>query len=345
MKILLCFIYILLPTTLSAWGCWSNPKPVLLNCADSCGRIGITGDYLCWKAHEDGLAFSINGIISSGLIPPPSQGEAKNLNWKWDNGYRVGFYYTLPCHCWDFGVIFTRFHTRASGIYNQAETGVSLWETWGAPTGGTFVTDSRGDWKLRFQTVDIEGGYLFGVGKCFIFRPFGGIEFVRTRDTYDIFYANGAFFQDIHNKQHFCGWGPRIGIANNWNIFKCVSLFADGALSLIHGEFRVHRRDLVLAPQIGPTPTVVLNTGDRFSAIRTLLDFKVGVRLDACLCRKLHIFAKVAFENLLFLQHNQMMRFSDGTVVTPQNANYGNYWNIDTNLSFRGLTASFGASF
>lgn len=320
--------------------------PVTLYCPQQCGKIVVFGSYLRWKAHEDGLAYAITGLKTSQNTPPTSKGETKNLTWEKDTGYRIGMGYILPCLCWDINLTYTRFNTSAAGethvpINGQGQS--TLWEVWGAPVGGTFITDASGAWDLQFRTLNLELGRTFTCNNRFIFRPFGGLEAVWTKTNYDIHYEISSFFQNIHNHQRFCGIGPRIGLANNWNILGCVSLFADGAFSLIYGHYSVTRHDIVQT-QIG-NATTWLHTGDRFSTLRSLMDLSVGVRFDACLCGRFHAFAKLAYENLIFINHSQFMRFTEGDINIVADTNVGNYWNTDSLLSLRGLTITAGIDF
>lgn len=319
-----------------------------LYCPPCCGRFGVTAEYLYWKAHEDGLAYAIDGLKTSGNTPPLSEGSVKNITPNWHSGFRVGAGYAFPCQCWDFYVNYTRFNDRTKNSTHVPLNGAgqaTLWETWGPPAGGTFVTDGSGDWNIHFQSVDIDFGRSFLFCNCFIFRPFGGVEVIWTKDTYKVFYSleGTSFFHDILNRVNFTGVGPRIGITNNWNIFKCLSLFLDGSVSLLKANFSVHRRDIV---QTTPGNAAVwLQTRDKFSSLRPVFDFKAGVRWDTCICNAWHVFAKVAFEDLLIMEHCQFMRFTEGDINLVSDTNVGNFWNINTHLSFYGLTVSAGIDF
>lgn len=351
MKILyfLCACFLFTNTTLLFANCCIDDDcctPVSIYCPPTWGNIFVTGAYLNWKAREDGLAYAITGLKTSGNTPPLAKGETKNLSWDRNSGYRVGLGYIFPCLCWDLYLNYTRFNTHASGethVPLNAQGQATLWEVWGAPAGGTFITDASGKWNLKFQSLDLEAGRTFVFKNCYTLRPFGGLEAIWTKNNYDILYQFFPFFQDIHNDQHFSGIGPRIGLANNWNIIKYVSLFADGAFSLLCGNYSISRKDIVQT-QVG-NAAVWVDTGDHFSTVRPVIDLSVGVRLDACFCDRVRIFTKFAYENLIFIHYNQLMRFTEGDINIVSDTNMGNFWNCNSSLVLGGLTITAGILF
>lgn len=329
------------------FNCGETPLTV---CCPPCwyGKLFITADYLHWKAREDGLAYAITGLKNSDNTPPLGEGGTFYPDFKSDSGFRVGAGYLLPCLCWDVTLNYTRFNTHASDDVTVPTVGgsFSLWEVWGPPAGGTFVTNASSEWDLHFQTLDLEVGRSFCYGNYFVFRPYGGLTGVWTDDDYDVVYSSlPDFFQNIHNGQDFSGVGPRVGILSNWNVFQFLSLFTDFSLAGVWGRYSVERVDVVQTTATPSNAAVWVNTGDDFSTVRSIFDFKIGARADLCLCNRLHVFAKVAYETLIFFKHNQFMRFTEGDINIVADTNIGNYWNVDKDLTFHGLTVSFGVGF
>jgi hypothetical protein len=313
-------------------------------CPPACGRLSVTADYLYWRAHEDGLAYALTGLGTVGppAIPPTEQGEVADIDEEWNSGYRVGVNYLFPCLCWDLALNYTHIDCDSSDRTDVPGTGAasSLWVVFGPPATGsaTLAPIATADWNLHFQTFDLEIGRSFCWGNSFIFRTFGGIETIWTKDRYDIAYLSppDAFAQFIHHKQNFCGTGPRIGLNNLWNVFKCLGLFADGSFSLVYGHYEVTREDTLSIPAGTSTP---VNTRYSFHSLRPVFDFKVGVMAETRFFNCLRTYVKVAYETLLFLNHNQFLKFYDA------GASKGVFNNINSNLFFHGLTVSAGIGF
>lgn len=308
-----------------------------------CGGFFIRAEYLYWKAREDNLEFAIDGLgVFGSAVSLSLGGQAHQPDWRWHSGFRLGAGYLFPCSCWDLFINYTRYFTSACG--NASNANSEIWTTFGSPLGLTAVFSAFADWDLHFQSVDIEFGTICCCGDCYSLRPFGGLAIVWTKEEYDILYDNRPTentFEDIRNKQTFKGVGPKIGIGNDWCFWDCISLFANGAISLLWGDYDVDRIDFL---QITPPPIVVVHTGEDFFALRALLDFKLGLRYNKCLCDRYRLYVSVAYENQVFLRHNQFFRFmagSFGNLTQPR----GNFIKTNSDLSLYGLTASLGLGF
>ncbi|MCH9625408.1 MAG: hypothetical protein S4CHLAM123_05820 [Chlamydiales bacterium] len=319
-------------------------SPTNCGCAYISGKFFVTADYLYWKAHEDGLDFAIDGIGSGNGTLPSDQGEIYGLNWKANSGFRVGAGYLSSCECNDIYVNYTKYTGAAKGSVDRpfsVPVEANLWATFSAPDGGAVFFFGKSDWDLDFQTLDLEVGYTLCFGNCYRFRPFGGIEAVWTKDTNFISYDDRPdedFFQTVHHKQDFCGAGPRVGINNNWKIFNCFSLFADTAVSIVWGHYNVERFDIL-------NDVVVVNTSNEFSTLRPLFDLKLGIQWETCLWNCHRFFVKAAFEDQIFLKHNQFIRFMVGDFNNSFDIPRGNVFNINGDLSLYGLTLSAGIDF
>jgi len=328
-------------------GCWDGIQrnccrsPVSICCPPACGKFFVTAEYLYWKAYEDGLSYAITGLGTFGGHSPDSQGKVQDVDWDYHSGFRLGGGYALPCVCWDVYANYTHYSGDADGVTVVPGTGAesSLWVTFGPPSTGsaTLAPIASAEWDLCFHTVDIEIGRCFCWQNCFILRPFGGIKVAWTKDKYDIEYSSPPdnFLQTIDHRQTFCSVGPRMGISSNWNLCNCLSFFADGAASVVWGRYCVTREDALGI--IDPTTTV--DTKHKFYTLRPLLDCKLGVKFDFPQLCRLHMYATVAYETIVFFNHNQFLKFVDSGNLK------GVFFPIDSNLQLHGLTFALGASF
>lgn len=310
----------------------------------SCGNFVVSADYLYWQAHEEGLDYALDGIGDhSGGVVSTDKGSLKNLDWDAKSGFRVGAGFIFASNCWDVMLNYTWWKGDASdyvtGPTNAADA--TLWGTFTAPRGGEVFFYGTADWELEFHAANLEIGRTVCLGKDFNTRLFGGLTGVWTKDRYNILYDDRPeinFFHLVEHKQDFGGVGPRIGFESNWRIFKGLSFFADSAFSLIWGDYDIERKDDI-------NNVIAVDTGDNFSTLRSLLNFKIGLRWDQCFCDSLHFFSKIAFEDMIFLQHNQFIKFASGDNSDGATVSKGVFNKLNTDLSLYGLTVSIGLSF
>lgn len=71
-------------------------------------------DTLIWKGTRNHMDYAIKGDNSNGggLI---ENAKLHKMDFDWDLGFRLGLGYYLPCNGWDLSILYTRFHTEASG--------------------------------------------------------------------------------------------------------------------------------------------------------------------------------------------------------------------------------------
>ncbi len=69
-------------------------------------------DFFYWKGSEDGLSYGTDReVTGSGF-----EGKRKNLDFRWDPGFRVGLGYCMQEHDeWDLFLQLTYFHNEARG--------------------------------------------------------------------------------------------------------------------------------------------------------------------------------------------------------------------------------------
>ena len=79
------------------------------------------GDLLIWQAHEGGLSVAVDNYNSiNGVII--NDGHAKNMDFYWDVGFRVGFDALLNDTGWDLELSWLRFYTDADRHINTHDT-------------------------------------------------------------------------------------------------------------------------------------------------------------------------------------------------------------------------------
>lgn len=281
-----------------------------------CENFFITGDYLLWKAHVGKLEYAIDGLNG-----PVSAGGTKELDWKWDSGFKVGAGYVFSDCCWDIYLNYTRFYTKAKGSAFPSSGNV-LHSTYA----NLFLFDinfASSEFELNYNTLDLEMGKEFCLFPCVLFHPQFGLRGAWTKDTDDIFYDGFADDENIHLTESFRGVGPRVGLSTAWNFCKGFSLFGEGDYALVWGKNR--SSFFSRTTNLG----VFANTGQQYFTLRHLIDLKVGLGWDYCFCPS-RLSLQLAWEHRLWLDYNQYFRFVDQFSLT--------YLPNSSSLSLYGLT-------
>lgn len=119
------------------------------------------------------------------------------------------------------------------------------------------TSSSAAHWSLHLNILDGEFGREFYVSRFLTFRPFFGVRGVWIHQKYQVSYEslvrvvdpefegyslgsfNGCETDCTKFKNNFEGTGPRMGFNTNWLLGWGFSFYANAAISLLWGEFRV----------------------------------------------------------------------------------------------------------
>ena len=192
-------------------------------------------DWLSWKARRQGLDFG--SFLNPVWLTPTSM---ESLSYDRDDGIRIGLGYQFES-CWDITWTYTYFHTDDSGSANTADQpGLVLDST------RSFV-DTAFDtvWaraELDYDVNDLEAGRWFSVAHNAKMRVFGGFRWaiidqdLRIGHTYQNAQQQTITGQ-IQNPTKMDGYGIRVGTEGRWTTTRGLSLFAQGAGSVLVGRF------------------------------------------------------------------------------------------------------------
>lgn len=283
----------------------------------TCSDYYVDFELLYWKAHVDGVAFAAQGWQT------PDRGNVKELDWKWRPGFRLGVGTLLGCSEWDLSLIYTWYKGHAKGSVDDPTQ--STLGTWFPGSGGISHADAK--WNLRFNTIDLALAKSFCLCNGFVFKPLIALRGGYLREDYNIFYvaAGSNAIDDLRNKQNFWGIGPKGGLNTQWNFCDSWSLIGDLGLSLLWGHYNIRRIDNPDGSLLTPN-----NIEDRFATLRPVIEYRLGLGWNKCLCYKYPLNVQVLFEQQVWVNHNQMLfgplNFDD--FIQTRN----------TNLSLYGLT-------
>lgn len=282
-------------------------------CEPVCCEQGfISADLLYWRAFQSGIEncvpFTISdSITSDGNVISRFSAKARNPHFKWHPGVRIGAGYKLPCN-WEVAAYWTHFHSHSNDSGNNG---------------------NRFRWKLDFDTLDVIGRYEACVSSCFTLRPFAGLRFasidqhVRRREfpNSTIFGRDLSELVSIANKQKFSGMGPLVGLEGSWNLWCDFSLYANGAISWMYGNFNTLYRDQSQSSNIINSSRV----RNRLNATVMAADASIGIRWQRCVYKNMRLLLQVGLEHHRYFDYNRL-------------GNYGD-------LSFDGVNFSAGLAF
>lgn len=311
---------------------------------DCCMNWKFAISPLLWQAHEEGLDYAIKN--QSGLAFINNNGNVKRIDFDWEWGVRLNLEYDTCC-IGDLEVEWTYFRTTGkdstSAIFPEA-----IFPVWTIP--GSSITPStkaKANWKLILNLLDLRLGAHY-CPTCFLeLRPFLALSTGWLDQKFNIDASGGVsqggaaltvLDDDIDMKNDFWGIGPKFGLKTNWNLGCGFSLFGNGNIAILYGEFDLSQKEKILFEGLTPATTYLDIRKDKFWLSRVYLDFILGFRWEWIFCcGDYSLGFEAAWENLFFFGQNQLMRFTDDT-------NPGIQLPVKGDLTIQGLTltASFG---
>lgn len=322
----------------------------------------VSGDFLYWIAHEGGLEYATRGIKNTpgaggDLSTPIPEGRARDVDFSWDPGFRIGAGYTLPKSFWDLGLTWTSYHTRAHGsASHEGDFRFNpLWSVLNLP-GVTIdqgaLNSASAKWNLCYNTVDLELSRYFFPNKYLSLKPHAGLRAAWIHQHYNIRYLGsaiqgGALVQaDVSLKNHndYSGAGFKIGLDSLWHFNRYFGLFANGSFSLLGGSFSMKETGTHVGFNVPVAQTNIpnigfLNTRDNFFAIAPEIEVALGFNFQVTPKRDHYRFElNAGWEYLLWFEQNQMRFYVD-------DVSKGKYIRERANLQLMGFTLNAALHF
>ncbi|MBS0615763.1 MAG: hypothetical protein JSR58_04340 [Verrucomicrobia bacterium] len=304
----------------------------------------IVGDFLYWRADEDGLTYALDD----------DNNKAKGLDpdFEWKPGYRagVGFQFNRDDN-WDMMFIWTGLNSHAedSKTINQDSFGEDrLSPRWVPSLLGTAATHASVDWKLKYNTIDWYMGRDFFVGKKLTFHPIAGIRGAWISQDYDVHYrsqfANSGFASTSFDADtSFKGVGMRAGIDIKYHVNNNFGLCGNLAGAFFYGWTNV--KEKIHGFQTNPAgifAPVDFTYRHNFQGTRTNLDGGLGFLVEGDIRRSgPHISLTVKYEFSEWFSQNVLtnLGFQNGS-STPTSSDQQ-----DRNLGLQGLTIDLRLDF
>ncbi len=251
-----------------------NPpaRPVVKNGTD----LWLQAEALYWHATEDGLAYAIKNHGTRSL-----DGRVKNIDYKWDWGFRVGAGLNLPHDGWDALLNWTWFRAHETE-HKKAEHHEDLFQTvtsdFHNDVSEEFVSKAGGKTSLHTNFLDFELGREFFVSKWLTLRPFMGARGAWINRNFKVEYKNRhhrGFEVNSHMHNRFRGGGLRGGLNTQWGLGSGWSFYGDIGLALIYGNQRIHMHQ-----DKEKSDYRIAHAHNVWTLVRPMTDLGVGIRWD-----------------------------------------------------------------
>jgi hypothetical protein len=307
-------------------------------------HLFAVGEFLWWRAEEDGLTYTYKTDNPTG-VSGENDIRLEEMKFKWHYGYRVGGGFKIPHDQWDVYFCWTHLDADAKK-HKNADSNEGLFPYWSFPSGiagGDFFSRAEAHWKLFLNLGDGELGKDFFVGKRLSMRPFLGARTAWINQEYKIEYENApiglnqTLNDTVKMKCDYWGLGPRAGVDLRWWVTNTLNIFGAASINLLYGEFRIKQREEAEIQPLGTTEPP-LHFNDSYHIARPITDLAIGFGWDNMFFDdRLHIGVKVGWEQHIFFDQNQFIRF----VSSSTNSLLSNRGD----LALEGLTASLRLDF
>lgn len=294
----------------------------------------LDGELLYWQSNMGSLSYGVTSKSSTRI----DDGHVKSPHFNWDFGFRLGLGYKLPRDQWDLFVNYTYMHGSAHGHAGGSDRFVfpSLATNF-AGLSPFYANSAHAHWKMHLNMADLELGRTCMAGKWVSIRPFLGVRGLVIDQDYDVVYKGGTIAPSDRDKvtmdSDFWGVGIRMGFDSLWGLGKGISLYGNGSVSLLSGNFDVHERE-----RLQKTNVHKMDVKRDVDNVVATADLALGLQWDCLLSKdRYHFGVKFGWEFDIFFDQNQLFNFIGN--------NPGAFKCNNDDLTFQGLTLGFRFDF
>lgn len=278
-------------------------------------------DLLFWKASVGG-SDNWSQVIIPATTTAFQDVTVNSVPFKYNTGYRIGFGYQNPQDSWDTLIYYTGYKTRGK---DQQYGNVFV-----DYIGNFFVNNTDGSsipsapyygigaiqWKLVFDTLDLELGRTIQIDEILILRPYLGLKgAIINQSMYTSWQnpVNVTTFTQAHEnlKNNYWGLGPVLGLKSTWPFYKegpnTLGLFGNLSGALMWGDWSFSDNYGNNVPM-----TVTVTHRDLYGA-STMGRGQVGLEWES----KLHqadLIARLSYEAQVWLSQMEFYTYNQGRV-------------------------------
>ncbi len=277
----------------------------------------LEADFIYWEVQEDGLEFAAAGY---GTFDQPvnSRGKIYYPKFKKSPGFRVGVGVNLAHDGWDLFLRYTWLYSRAKN--SQEGSFIPLWVEGPTPFLSE-ITETKVDWNIHLDVLDLEWGRNFYISRFLTLRPFFGLKGYWSDQTYDN-HNSGSFVENnqrlagvkrTHFIQDAWGIGVRFGLNGVWYIKKNWSVFGGGVLANEWSRFDLRRRDTGRAIDRSSEETLVHLRSKEYHMV-PIIELTAGIRWETWFSNAdYHALIQAGWEEQIWFYFNQMKGVYDQT--------------------------------
>ena len=270
-------------------------------------HIYMTTEWIYWRTRQGGMEYAVERESSSPGVFTDAVGKKVDIDWQ--SGFRVGLGVHLPYDGWDLYVNYTDFRPEDSSSASGSVFPLLLYQGQGAVGN---VTEAHGHWEITFQTLDLEIGRAYYIGKSLALRPNIGMRGAWIDQEAHFNYRGGDVPAEdgyiLHNKNNFKGAGIRAGINSNWVLGAGFSFNGDLFGSLVIGHFFLSQHQ----KQINGIEAIDLKTN--LKQLSPNAQLFLGLSWDRNFHQEMcHFGLTFGLESQYWWRQNQMARFTDSS--------------------------------
>ncbi|MCB1084960.1 MAG: hypothetical protein KDK60_02545 [Chlamydiia bacterium] len=310
----------------------------------------VSAEILVWHAKAGGTDYAIE--FDSAFLS--KFGDLKDLDFKWNVGFRAGVNHSFSQDKGELGLRFTYFRT-----HDTTRAGEPI-ENPALPK-GQIIGFSRGkfDSTLGFYGLELSYGQYYFLSRFLSAHPFIGLHTMWFDQTYKMhgrdlingspspFFALGLVDNRVIHNCDSWGIGPMVGIDMDWFWRKGICFFSSIRGTLFSNYSDIDYRQNVLITPVGApsvNPRVNIN-GDRQLYIPQVT-MMIGLKWGRQFSKTRYLEFSAAYETQYFWRINQTLDVSD---TVPALAATGSvrveYGRSSEDISFYGWTGKVRYTF
>lgn len=278
------------------------------------GGWALEADFIYWRVDEEDLDYVLTSNVETGS----SRMTFHKPEIRWDAGFKLGAGYTWGNQdFWELFLRWTHLNTHQEGekettLANSSHVLIPVW----SPTVlGQQAERASVDWKVRYNTYDLELSRNYFISKTIALRPFVGLRGATILQHYEAEYKGQlsttvpipVFDTHMKAENNFRGIGTRAGAQFRWHFNPCWSVLGSVGGSLLYGRYEVDQK---LDGALGVTLTD-FGFKDDFSKVVTNLEASLGFEWEYFFSDDDYRFAiSVSYEFSEWFAQNKMKQFN-----------------------------------
>lgn len=274
-----------------------EPRPPTSRC-NGYTRLFLTGDFIYWKARQEELNSIANFSFVQEGVERDIRVKAKDIDFKFSPGFKLGLGGSLPYDGWDLYLNWTHLHNNPVTTYKSASHDLVNIER--LQGGAPFVTnDATVRFNLMLNVLDFDWGRRWSLSDAWSIRPSFGAKALWIHQKIGYKFENvqtipipnlgpiPGFPEFIDATNNYWGIGPYFAFEGKWSFGWGIGILGKISGSIVWGEFKQKgRSDESELEFSGGNPTVSLThvhqEADAYR-VRPTAQMFIGIDWERCL--------------------------------------------------------------